>query len=213
MATNNQVNVGLSGASGSGAFAGNVSPSFTTPALGTPSAGVLTNCTGLPVAGGGTGNSTFTAYAVIAAGTTATGAFQNVSGLGSSGQVLTSNGAAALPSWQAASSGGMAWSLVAGTTQAAAVNNGYIIDNATQTTVTLPATAAAGDVVAVQGKGAGGWILDANTGQTIQLGASATSSGGTITSANQWDSIFVVCVTANTTWAVQYALSSGLTTA
>lgn len=53
------------------------------------------------VAGGGTGNTTFTAYSVICAGTTATGAFQNVSGLGSSGNVLTSNGAGALPTWQA----------------------------------------------------------------------------------------------------------------
>lgn len=53
------------------------------------------------VAGGGTGNTTFTAYSVIAAGTTATGAFQNVSGVGTSGQVLTSNGASALPTWQA----------------------------------------------------------------------------------------------------------------
>jgi hypothetical protein len=35
------------------------------------------------------------------AGTTGTGAFQNVSGLGTSGQVLTSNGAAAAPTWQA----------------------------------------------------------------------------------------------------------------
>lgn len=52
------------------------------------------------VSGGGTGNTTFTAYSVICAGTTATGAFQNVSGVGSTGQVLTSNGAAALPTWQ-----------------------------------------------------------------------------------------------------------------
>jgi len=58
------------------------------------------------VAGGGTGNTTFTAYSVICAGTTATGAFQNVSGLGSSGNVLTSNGAGALPTWQAAASSG-----------------------------------------------------------------------------------------------------------
>lgn len=56
------------------------------------------------VAGGGTGNTTFTAYSVIAAGTTATGAFQNVSGVGTAGQVLTSNGAAALPTWQSTSS-------------------------------------------------------------------------------------------------------------
>lgn len=46
MATMNQVGLGLSGASGTGNFAGNVSPSFTTPALGTPSAGVLSGCTG-----------------------------------------------------------------------------------------------------------------------------------------------------------------------
>ncbi len=54
---------------------------------------------------GGTGNTTFTAYSVICAGTTATGVFQNVSGVGTSGQVLTSNGAAALPTWQAAGGG------------------------------------------------------------------------------------------------------------
>lgn len=59
------------------------------------------------VAGGGTGNTTFTAYSVICGGTTSTGAFQNVSGVGTSGQVLTSNGASALPTWQAAASGGV----------------------------------------------------------------------------------------------------------
>jgi len=50
---------------------------------------------------GGTGAGSFTAYGVLLAGTTGTGAFQNVSGLGTSGQVLTSNGAAAAPTWQA----------------------------------------------------------------------------------------------------------------
>ncbi len=56
------------------------------------------------VAGGGTGNTTFTAYSIIAAGTTSTGAFQNVSGVGTTGQVLTSNGASALPTWQSVAS-------------------------------------------------------------------------------------------------------------
>lgn len=59
----------------------------------------------LVVGQGGTGNTTFTAYSVICAGTTATGTFQNVSGVGTSGQVLTSNGASALPTWQASSGG------------------------------------------------------------------------------------------------------------
>lgn len=61
----------------------------------------------LGVAGGGTGLATTTAYGLIAAGTTSTGAFQQVSGTGSSGQILTSNGAGALPTWQAAPSSGV----------------------------------------------------------------------------------------------------------
>lgn len=55
------------------------------------------------VASGGTGASSQTAYAVLTGGTTSTGAYQSVSGLGSSGQVLMSNGAGALPSWQTVS--------------------------------------------------------------------------------------------------------------
>ena len=59
------------------------------------------------VGGGGTGVTTMTtAYAPVCAGTTATGALQVAStGLSTSGYVLTSNGAAALPSFQAASGG------------------------------------------------------------------------------------------------------------
>lgn len=56
----------------------------------------------LTVSEGGTGDITNTAYSIICAGTTATGAFQNVSGVGTSAQVLTSNDAGALPTWQTA---------------------------------------------------------------------------------------------------------------
>jgi hypothetical protein len=78
------------------------------PALGTPASGVLTNCTGLPAASitgtlgvthGGTGVATLTtAYGTLAAGTTATGAVQTVSP-GTSGYLLTSGGASALPAY------------------------------------------------------------------------------------------------------------------
>jgi len=57
------------------------------------------------VEGGGTGDTSFTAYSVITGGTTSTGALQNVSGVGTAGQFLTSNGAGALPSWQSGGSG------------------------------------------------------------------------------------------------------------
>lgn len=59
----------------------------------------------IKVASGGTDNTAFTAYSVICAGTTSTGSFQNVSGVGTSGQVLTSNGASTLPTWQTAAGG------------------------------------------------------------------------------------------------------------
>jgi len=105
------------------------------------------------------------------------------------------------------------WANISGTTQSAAINTGYVVGNAGQTTITLPATAALGSIVEIAGKGAAGWILAANTGQTIHLGSVATSVSGTITSANQYDCIRVVCVTADTTWIALSAWSNGLTTA
>jgi hypothetical protein len=65
-----------------------------TIALATGVSGVL------PVANGGTGATSQTAYAVLAGGTTSTGAYQSVASVGTSGQVLTSNGAGALPTFQ-----------------------------------------------------------------------------------------------------------------
>lgn len=60
----------------------------------------LTLTNPLTVGNGGTGDSSHTAYAVLTGGTTSTGALQSVSGVGTSGQVLTSNGASTLPTWQ-----------------------------------------------------------------------------------------------------------------
>lgn len=56
------------------------------------------------VAGGGTGATSFTAYAVICGGTTSTNPLQSIASVGTSGQVLTSNGAGALPTFQNSSS-------------------------------------------------------------------------------------------------------------
>lgn len=103
------------------------------------------------------------------------------------------------------------WSEVTGTTQAASVSNGYVLNNAAQVNVTLPATAAIGDKVSLVGKGAGGWKVTANTGQTINIGSVATSSAGAAASANRYDTIEVVCITANTTWSMTSSVSAGFT--
>lgn len=66
--------------------------------------------TDVPVADGGTGLSSTTAYAVLCGGTTSTAALQSVASVGTSGYVLTSNGAGALPTFQAAAGGG--WTLL-----------------------------------------------------------------------------------------------------
>lgn len=74
-------------------------PTLVSPQLGTPDSWVLTNCTGLPVAGGGTGLSTTTAYGVLHWGTTDTGALQNSGTPWASGTVLTSTWPTSLPTW------------------------------------------------------------------------------------------------------------------
>jgi hypothetical protein len=56
---------------------------------------------------GGTGLSTATAYSVVFSGTTSTGAFQASAGPGTATHVLTSNGAGALPTFQAPAASGV----------------------------------------------------------------------------------------------------------
>ena len=69
----------------------------------------------LPVANGGTGNVSTTAYAVLCGGTTSAGALQPIASVGTTGQILTSNGAGALPTFQAAGGGGELVLLSSGT--------------------------------------------------------------------------------------------------
>ena len=154
------------------------------------------------VSKGGTANTTFTAYALITAGTTATGAFQNVVGVGTAGQVLVSAGASALPVWADATGG--TWSVITAS-QNIAVNNNYICNKAGTLVLTLPAAAAVGDVTTITGiNTATGWQIAQASGQQIFFGTSSTTLGatGTLTSSAIRDSITIVCVVANTTWNV-----------
>jgi hypothetical protein len=67
----------------------------------------------------------------------------------------------------------------------------------------LPATAAVGSVWGVVGgSNATGWEIQAATGQTINQGDVSSSAGGTVSSGSEWDSVVVVCTTANTAFSV-----------
>lgn len=101
-----------------------------------------------------------------------------------------------------ATDGGLTWTEVTGTSQNAAVDNGYIANNGSLVTITLPSTFAIGDTIRVGGKGAGLWRLTANTGDTIHFGNQDTSAGGSLTATNRYDAIEVVGITANSDWLV-----------
>ena len=67
--------------------------------LGTVATGVW-EATVVTVTFGGSGRASATAFGVICGGTTTTGAHQSIASVGTSGQVLTSNGVGALPTMQ-----------------------------------------------------------------------------------------------------------------
>lgn len=123
------------------------------------------------------------------------------------GFILASNGSSTAPSFQSMSSlGGFTWNNTTGSTQTMAVNNGYVSnDGATLVTFTLPATAAVLQRVSIQGAGSGLWTIAQNAGQTIHSNYVSTTTGvtGTVSSTNQYDSIDLICITANTDFAVR----------
>ena len=120
--------------------------------------------------------------------------------------ILVANGSGSITI--SATGGGTGWAGIAGTFQAAAINTGYVVINASQTTIVLPTTAPLGSVVRVVGFGAGGWILNPGVGQTIRL--LSTIAPVSIASAEQYDCIEVVCAIANNTWVVRNFTSTGL---
>lgn len=110
--------------------------------------------------------------------------------------------------------GGETWTDVTATSQNMSADNGYTSNNASLVTLTLPITAVYGTFIDIIGKGAGGWKIAQNAGQNIQIGTSSTTVGvgGSVSSTNRFDSIRLICTTANTTWTAHGApQSSGLT--
>lgn len=150
---------------------------------------------------GGTGISFAAQYSVICGGSNIDDNFQYVD-VGVSGQIFTSSGPGALPTWQDPT--GPEWVNQVATSGTMVVDRNYVINNASLVTLTLPTTAPFGSTFIIIGKGAGGWKIAQNAGQKINLGNTTTTTGtsGYLASTNQNDNVSLVCVTPNTEFTV-----------
>lgn len=110
-----------------------------------------------------------------------------------------------------ASTSPFTWTTI-GADGALAANTGYIDTKAGLLSVSLPATAAVGTTLILQGLGAGGWIITQAANQQIVVGNQATTLGavGTLASTNANDSISLVCTTADLVWST-YNMIGNLT--
>jgi hypothetical protein len=100
--------------------------------------------------------------------------------------------------------GGIVWVDVTGVTQAMSENTGYVADNGSVVTLTLPSTCSFGSIISVVGKGNGGWIIAQNSGQQIFFGDQMTTLGvsGTLESNHPKDVCKLLCVTTDTEFEV-----------
>ena len=94
--------------------------------------------------------------------------------------------------------------IVSGTSATMAANNGYIANNASLVTLTLPSSASVGDIVQVSGQGVGGWKIAQTSGQSIIFNCNTTTvgTGGSISSTLPSDTLTIMCTVANTTFNV-----------
>jgi len=133
---------------------------------------------------GGTGVVTTTPYSVLCGGTTSTAPLQNVSGVGASGQVLTSNGAAALPTWQTGSSS------IANVNQIVFTSSGTYTPTSGMTHCVVEAVGGGGggggintggSGVSASGGGSGGYVrvrltaADIGASKSVTIGAAGTA--------------------------------------
>ncbi len=181
----------------------------------------------IEVSFGGTGLATLTAHSVQVG--TGTSAITQI-GVGTNGQVLigattadpafatlTSSGGtitftpgANTLNLESAVTPGTTWQEVTGPANMVA-NNGYIANNAgTRVEVTIPVTVALGAVFEVANKGAAGWKIIQQAGQSIRFGFLTSTGGATgfIQSSEVNNCVKIVCITANTEFMVVTAVGN-----
>jgi hypothetical protein len=119
--------------------------------------------------------------------------------VGSFGQLLACGGVGQNPFWQTYSPPtSFVWQNVVNTGMTMQGNNGYIINNTSLVTLSMPASAQVGELLWVVGN-QGSWKIQLNPGQIVNFG-NKQSNGGSISSSVPSDAIQLVCVVNNTTF-------------
>ena len=122
---------------------------------------------------------------------------------GTAGYLLTAQSGAP-PAWAAAPPSGLSWSQITSNTTAVAFH-GYQVTSGTPT-ITLPSTAAVGDMVGVMLSGGTSFVVRTSSTGVITLGGTSSSSNpASIQSIGTGEAVTLICKTANTGWQ---ALSS-----
>lgn len=88
--------------------------------------------------------------------------------------------------------------------QTASINTIYGVNSNSLVVLTLPTVAPAGSIISVVGIGSGGWRIAQPSGVRINIGNQSTTTGssGTVSSTNRYDSVQLICISANTTWTL-----------
>lgn len=143
--------------------------------------------------GGGSGIGTLDGDTGSATGTTITLAGGSGMSTVASGSTVTFN----------AKGGGYGW--IDQTSSIVMANNiAYVADSSSLVTLTLPTTVPFGTTFKITGKGTGGWQMAQQSGQTTHFlsATTTTGTGGSLASTGQYDTIEILCITANTTFSV-----------
>ncbi len=99
---------------------------------------------------------------------------------------------------------------VTGTSVSLIIGICYTMNNGSQISASLPATAALGTCLRICGYGSGGWKITQASGQIINSTAASTTSGatGSLSSGGRYDCVELVCTVVNTTWSIKDSIGT-----